>query len=98
MDRGLNRQKGADDPADWLPPNQSYQAEYARAWVALKLKWGLTGDAKEIVALSVILGVDAEMPLMAEECGGAINPFSTKLRVAQVDCSAKRYLQEDDYL
>ena len=98
MDRGLNRQKGADDPADWLPPNQSYQAEYARAWVALKLKWGLTGDAKEIVALSVTLGDDAEMPLMAEECGGAISLFSTETRVAQVNCSAKRYLQEDDYL
>ena len=65
VDRGLNRQKGADDPADWLPPNQAYQAEYARAWVAVKLKWGLTADAKEIAALRAILGGDAEMPLMA---------------------------------
>ena len=31
VDRGLNRQKGAKDPAEWLPPNQAYQAEYARA-------------------------------------------------------------------
>ena len=38
VDRGLNRQKGASDLADWLPPNQAYQEEYARAWVALKLK------------------------------------------------------------
>ena len=65
VDRGLNRQKGAGDPADWLPPNQSYQAEYARAWVAVKLNWGLTADAKEIAALRRILGGDVEMPLMA---------------------------------
>ena len=44
VDRRLNRQKGAKDPAEWLPPNQAYQAEYARAWVAVKLKWGLTAD------------------------------------------------------
>ena len=42
VDRRLNRQKGAKDPAEWLPPNHAYQAEYARAWVAVKLKWGLT--------------------------------------------------------
>ena len=28
VDRGLNRQKGAGDPAEWLPPNKAYQAEY----------------------------------------------------------------------
>ena len=31
VDRGLNRQKGASDTADWLPPNEVYQEEYARA-------------------------------------------------------------------
>ena len=31
VDRGLNRQKGASDPAEWLPPNKAYQAEYAAA-------------------------------------------------------------------
>ena len=72
VDRGLNRQKGAKDPTEWLPPNQAYQVEYAQAWVAVKLKWGLTADAKEIAALRGILGSDVEMPLMAEECSGAI--------------------------
>ena len=38
VDRGLNRQKGAGDPAEWLPPNKAYQMEYAQAWVAVKLK------------------------------------------------------------
>ena len=34
VDRGLNRQKGASGLADWLPPNQAYQEECARARVA----------------------------------------------------------------
>ena len=72
VDRGLNRQKGASDPAEWLPPNQAYQEEYARAWVAVKMKWGLTADTKEIAVLRGILGADAEMPIMAEECTGVI--------------------------
>ena len=66
VDRGLNRQKGAGDPAEWLPPNKAYQAEYAAAWVAVKRKWGLTADAKEIAVLRDILGAEADLPIMAE--------------------------------
>jgi len=44
VDRGLNRQKGAGDPSEWLPPNKAYQAEYAAAGVAVKLKWRLMAD------------------------------------------------------
>ena len=94
VNRSLNRQKGAGDPAEWLPPNKAYQAEYAQAWVAVKLKWELTSDAQEIAVLRSILGTEAELPIMAEECSGVINPFSTKLPVAQVDCSAKKYCKE----
>ena len=60
MDRGLNLQKSAGDPAEWLPPNKAYQAEYAQAWVAMKLKWGLTADAKEIEVLRTLLGAEAD--------------------------------------
>ena len=41
IDRRLNHQKGAKDPAKWLPPNELYQVDYARAWVAVKLNWGI---------------------------------------------------------
>jgi hypothetical protein len=94
VDRSLNRQKGAGDPAEWLPPNQAYLEEYARAWVAVKLKWGLTADAKEIEVLRTLLGAEADLPIMAEECSGAINPLSAKLPVAVVDCSAKKYCKD----
>ncbi len=94
VDRSFNRQKGAGDPADWLPPNQAYQEEHARSWVAVKLKWGLTADAKEIEVLRTLLGTEAYLPLMAVKCSGAINPFSTKLQVAEVNCSAKKYCKD----
>ena len=89
VDRGLNRQKGAGDPSEWLPPNQTYQVEYAEAWVAVKQRWELTADAKEIAALQAILGTEAKMPMMAEECAGTMT--SEELSAAQVDCQAKRY-------
>jgi hypothetical protein len=92
VDRGLNRQKGAGDPAEWLPPNQAYLVEYAEAWVAVKRKWGLTADAKEIAGLRKILGPAAELPMLAEECAGTmVNPESVSSVPAQVDCQAKRY-------
>ena len=92
VDRGLNRQKGAGDPAEWLPPNQVYLVEYAEAWVAVKRKWGLTADAREIAALRKILGPAAELPMLAEECAGTmVNPESVSSVPAQVDCQAKRY-------
>ena len=51
VDRSLNRQKGARDPAEWLPPNPNYLMAYAQAWVDVKRKWGLAADTKEIAAL-----------------------------------------------
>ena len=64
VDRGLNRQKGASDPAEWLPPDSEYHRGYAQAWGAVKLKQQLMADATEIAALRRILGEDAQMPLM----------------------------------
>jgi len=33
-------------------------------------------DPAEIAALRQILGTEPEMPMLAEECCGAINPFN----------------------
>ena len=60
----------------------------------MKLKWGLTADAAEIAVLRQILGTEADLPIEAEECSGSINPFSAKLPVARVDCSAKKYCKD----
>ena len=85
VDRGFNWQKGAGDPAEWLPPNKAYQIEYAQAWVAVKLKWGLTSDPKEIAVLRSLLGAEAEMPIMAEERSGSINPWRQQIKWFQTN-------------
>ena len=90
----LNRQKGEADPAKWLPPNEAFQDKYAWAWVAVKLKWQLTVISKEIEVLRDILEAEAQLPIMVEECSGAINSSSAKLPGARVDYSAKKCCKE----
>ena len=47
----LNRAKGARDPAEWLPPNERYRANYAADWIAAKTYWGMSVDSAEKAAL-----------------------------------------------
>lgn len=43
----VNQTKGADDPADWLPPNESFVCAYLSEWVGLKASWSLSMDQPE---------------------------------------------------
>lgn len=64
----INQSKHDYDPARWLPPNSSYQKEYARNWIKIKTHWGLTSDAKELTALRNLLpGEDLAYPVDAPE-------------------------------
>lgn len=38
VSRSSNRQKGADDPAEWLPPEVSVRCWYVEAWIAVKIR------------------------------------------------------------
>lgn len=51
VSRSSNRQKGADDPAEWLPPAVSVRCWYAEAWIAVKTRWELSVDTAELQAL-----------------------------------------------
>ncbi len=51
VSRGSNRSKGARDPAEWMPPRQSYHCEYVYTWTLVKIRWDLTADRDEINAL-----------------------------------------------
>lgn len=62
-----NRSKSAQDPAEWLPTNKAYRKEYAKIWVAIKLKWNLTVDRAEYLRLQSLLGKRAILPPVAEE-------------------------------
>ena len=50
-----NRAKGARDPAEWLPPDQSYHCTYIEIWIATKDRWGLGADADELDAIEDVL-------------------------------------------
>ena len=98
VDRRLNRQKGAKDPAEWLPPNPAYQTEYVRAWVAVKLKWGLTADRRELMALRKLLGNQVELPREAPEMDCNTIGQSSQLTLPSADlkvvCGSKRYCRQ----
>ena len=98
VDRRLNRQKGAKDPAEWLPPNHAYQAEYARAWVAVKLKWGLTADRRELMALRKFLGNQVGLPREAPEMNCTAIGQSSKLTLPSTDlkvvCGSKSFCRQ----
>ncbi|SEB52985.1 Protein of unknown function [Nocardioides exalbidus] len=48
----LNRSKGDQDVAEWLPPIN--ECRYVKEWVAVKIRWGLTADSSEKSALSSV--------------------------------------------
>lgn len=50
-----NRSKGDSDPSDWLPPRASFRCAYAKQWVAVKVRWGLSADRAEKRALNKLL-------------------------------------------
>ena len=70
VDRPLNLQKRAKDPAEWWPQDELYQVDYVRAWVAVKLKWGLMASLRELIALQELLGDQVELPQEAPEMNG----------------------------
>lgn len=63
-----NRQKGAKDPAEWLPPNKEFIPEYLRVWSKIKVFWGLTADQREFNVLKAALGDSVDLPVISPEC------------------------------
>lgn len=52
----VNQAKGDKDPALWKPPLASFRCMYARSWIDVKYRYGLTVDSSEKSALSGLLG------------------------------------------
>ena len=50
--KGLNRGKGDQDPATWLPPVAELRCGYVQRWVEIKKQWGLEMDPAEQVAVT----------------------------------------------
>ena len=54
-----NRDKAAQGPEDWLPPNPAYRCRYAADWVSIKARWDLGMDERERVAVGNLLAACA---------------------------------------
>lgn len=52
----LNSAKGDKDPAAWVPPNTAAHCNYAKRWVMVKAKYGLTLGQAEKTKLGSMLG------------------------------------------
>lgn len=52
---GENRDKDDSDPDEWQPSNTGDHCDYAKVWIAVKLKWDLTVDTAERNALNSML-------------------------------------------
>ncbi|PSJ25902.1 hypothetical protein B7P34_25735 [Streptosporangium nondiastaticum] len=51
----VNQEKGDKDPAQWMPPLNSYACTYARMWVTVKHYYKLTVDSAEKDKLAAVL-------------------------------------------
>ncbi|WP_143220851.1 DUF1524 domain-containing protein [Actinomadura sp. CNU-125] len=52
----VNQSKGDQDPAEWTPPSAGFHCMYARSWIDVKWRYGLTVDSAERGALEGLLG------------------------------------------
>ena len=50
-----NGSKSDGDPADWLPPRESYRCTYANEWIDVKVRWRLSVDGAERAVLDGLL-------------------------------------------
>ncbi|MQY11285.1 hypothetical protein SRB5_14000 [Streptomyces sp. RB5] len=51
----VNQSKGDRDPDAWMPPRTAYHCMYARMWVSVKYKYGLSLEQAEKTKLSSVL-------------------------------------------
>lgn len=47
VDASANRAKGDKGPAGWMPSNKSYQCDYAKAWVTIADKYGISLNGRD---------------------------------------------------
>ncbi|WP_214103966.1 HNH endonuclease family protein [Acrocarpospora catenulata] len=52
----VNQSKGDKDPAAWKPSRTAFWCTYAKSWIAVKYKYGLSLQSTEKSALTTMLG------------------------------------------
>lgn len=82
MDDSTNASKSDKDPANWLPPNESFRCDYVKNWVEVKSLYNLTYDDAEKSAIEQILGTSIEfgarqaIPGIQASTAGNVGRFS----------------------
>lgn len=51
VDKKVNRQKGAKNICDWMPPSKKYYLEYLDNWIYIKRKYNLVISLKERICI-----------------------------------------------
>jgi hypothetical protein len=49
-----NRSKSDRDPSEWMPSNKAYHCQYITNWISIKIRWSLSVDEKELLAIKSI--------------------------------------------
>lgn len=55
VEDNANQQKGDKGPEAWKPPNEEEWCDYAQHWIQIKVKYDLSADEQEKVALEEML-------------------------------------------
>ena len=74
---GMNEAKGADGPAQWMPPNPDHRCAYIASWIAIKARWELTVDSGEAGFLRELLS--GECRGMTIAMGGRANSAGSRV-------------------
>ena len=90
MSSSENRSKGKRDPAEWLPDSSQYWKQYVLDWVKVKVKWGLSADSAELVAIKSVLENDTltveEFPNLAEETRCSLVTQERDSTITSLEC------------
>lgn len=85
VDARENMAKGDRSPADYLPPREEYRCEYIKAWLKVKLIWGLNMSDYEAEGI--------EAAIKENKCPASMFRISKKELLEQ-----RRIIQESQYV
>jgi hypothetical protein len=72
-----SRQRGDKDPAGWMPSTNANSCAYLSNWVAVKTKWGLAMDQRELTAVKSAFVRQCSTPAAGSPTGGSNSTTTT---------------------
>jgi hypothetical protein len=72
-----SRQRGDKDPAGWMPSTNANSCAYLSNWVAVKTKWGLAMDQRELTAVKSAFVRQCSTPAASSPTGGSNSTTTT---------------------